>query len=432
MSTNDWFKTKKYLHFDCPLQDNKRSDIESLVKNPDWVSKHSFYPFITYQAPKYKFKTDQKTQKRFLDDSKTRPIAYAAHLDAVILGYYSSVLSEKYERLIAENELSDTVIAFRKIQDNIRNEPKSNIHLARDSFNKIREIKNCTVFAFDITKFFDTLKANHLKDAWKRVLGVDQLPIDHYKIFKVLTKFSVVDKDKLFAEFKLKRTANTKDQIRICEPKDFRSRVRDNQLIQIPNQGIPQGSPISAILANIYMLDFDVKINEEVKRRGGVYFRYCDDILCIVPEENMFDVEAFVSSEINSIGLNLNSDKTDISRFALSKGELICDKPINYLGFVFGGKNVYIRTSSISKYIRKAKAAVELSRKSRDKINSERLRKGLDPLKLYRKDLFKRYFHTGKTNFIRYGLRSAEIMSSSTIKRQIKKLNRYILELTRE
>ena len=73
---------------------------------------------------------------------------------------------------------------------------------------------------------------------------------------------------------------------------DFRS-IRKKQvtdangvvrpLIQKPNKfdgkryGIPQGSPMSAILSNIYMLDFDKYCCELANNFGGIYRRYCDD-----------------------------------------------------------------------------------------------------------------------------------------------------------
>lgn len=428
--SQEWFKIKKYLHFDIPLQETQKEDIEKLIKNPDWVVSHSFYPFINYQATKYKVKKDPQTKKRYLDDKKTRPIAYAAHLDAAILGYYSSILSLKYENAIYKNNLSDTVIAFRKLFDSIEQEPKSNIHLARDAFSKIQSLQKCKAYAFDITKFFDSLDRNQLKKAWMDILETKTLPKDHYKIFKIVSEHTFVDKEKLYQEFGLKKSTSLKDQLRICSPSEFRNRVRKKGLIQKGNFGVPQGSPISAILANIYMLEFDKKVNSKFRNLGGAYFRYCDDILCLVPAERDFDVESFIKSEISSIGLSINSDKTDISDFDCTK-KVKCDKPIKYLGFVFDGDNTYIRTSSISKYVRKAKAAVDLAKKSMAKINSERMKKGLPPVELYKKTIFQKYYHTGKTNFIRYGIRSAKIMKSNSIRRQIKKLNKLIETLVK-
>ena len=54
--------------------------------------------------------------------------------------------------------------------------------------------------------------------------------------------------------------------------------------------GIPQGSPISAVLANIYMLDFDYEINKYLESIGGIYRRYSDDMVAICPLDKKDEV----------------------------------------------------------------------------------------------------------------------------------------------
>ncbi|WP_257983354.1 reverse transcriptase domain-containing protein, partial [Vibrio parahaemolyticus] len=49
------------------------------------------------------------------------------------------------------------------------------------------------------------------------------------------------------------------------------------------SQGIPQGSPMSGLLSNIYMIDFDIKLKNYAESLNGKYYRYCDDLLCILP-----------------------------------------------------------------------------------------------------------------------------------------------------
>ena len=56
-------------------------------------------------------------------------------------------------------------------------------------------------------------------------------------------------------------------------------------IVKNPNSyGIPQGSPISALLANVYMLDIDKKIYEIVTGHNGMYMRYSDDFIIILPD----------------------------------------------------------------------------------------------------------------------------------------------------
>jgi Reverse transcriptase (RNA-dependent DNA polymerase). len=56
-------------------------------------------------------------------------------------------------------------------------------------------------------------------------------------------------------------------------------------------KGIPQGTSISAVLANVYMIDFDKKVCALLKNLGGMYRRYSDDFIIVIPKEKVNRLE---------------------------------------------------------------------------------------------------------------------------------------------
>lgn len=42
---------------------------------------------------------------------------------------------------------------------------------------------------------------------------------------------------------------------------------------------------MSSVCSNIYLLDFDEKLNNYVESCGGLYRRYCDDLIIVIPFE---------------------------------------------------------------------------------------------------------------------------------------------------
>ncbi|WP_431216292.1 reverse transcriptase domain-containing protein [Puia sp. P3] len=76
--------------------------------------------------------------------------------------------------------------------------------------------------------------------------------------------------------------------------------------------GIPQGLPISANLANLYLLEFDKEILKEiVNASGGFYRRYSDDILVICRPNQADYIESFIHSAITKSEVKISKEKTE-------------------------------------------------------------------------------------------------------------------------
>lgn len=411
-----WFRKRGYLHFDKPISIEHALDI---VTNPRAVAAHSFLPFITFTSTTYKVQKDKGTNA-INKTLKERPIAYSSHVDSHIYSYYAATLNELYENALQIHGISKNVLAFRSLH-------KSNIEFAYDAFQEIKKRGECSAVALDLSKFFDTLDHSFLKDAWCRLLSTDKLPEDHYAVFKAITKYSKVDKEKVYDLMDIpknnaKYTKKTRKQI--CSFADFRDKVRKNALIisNKANFGIPQGSPISALLSNIYMLNFDIEMKDYVATLGGEYFRYCDDMLFIVPQSAKNNVAGEAEKRLNKLKVSLNTKKTEIREFSFASKKLKCDKPLQYLGFVFDGQNIFLRSSSLSRYSDRMKRGVRLAKATMKRKNNIRKHKGLTKKELFKEKIYARYAHVGKRNFLTYGYRASRIMKSNSIRKQLKPL----------
>lgn len=409
-----WFRQRRYLHFDQPVGEKLASTV---AMSPARVARHSFFPFLASYIITSKVKYNSNCGS-FKSEEKRRHILYASHVDSHIYARYAEQLSSAYEKELTKRGLEDCVLAFRSLG-------KSNIHFARDAFVAISSFRNCSVVALDVTKFFDRLDHDYLKKMWRVLMGTSSLPKDHYAVYRSLTKYASVDKKDAFSALGISpRNPRRGGRRKLCEVSVFRDKIRDGGLLETNKKrsGIPQGSPISAVLSNIYMLDFDRICKSLVDDVGGKYYRYCDDILLITPNSNSNTIAKNVETEIKKIKLEVNTDKTEKRYFYSTPSGTKSDKPLQYLGFTFDGERTLIRSASLSRYSRKMKRGVRLAKRTRDKHNKTRINAGQATRSIYKRQLYGRYSHLGNRNFVRYGYRAAEIMGSSDIGRQLKPL----------
>lgn len=381
---------ESYLRFDYPISESAGKKYAS---DPQRVASHAFYPFISYDktSPRYR-KVDGKKGKMQL---KVRPIRYASHLDSAIYSYYAALLSEAYDLILEQEDLESSVIAYRKLG-------KSNIDFASDVFAIVKSEENCCVMCLDIEKFFDSVDHNLLKERWQDVIGQPQLPIDHYKVFRSITSYAHVDREELI---KTLGASSLEGQPRWCTPDVFREEIRPLVEVNKTGKGIPQGSSISAVLSNIYMIGFDKAMAHFCRQYKGHYRRYSDDILMIIPPSLECVAHEFVQSQLRDVHLTANEKKSDICLFSMDvNGHQICNKPLQYLGFTYDGNQVLIRSSTLSRYNRKLRKYIAASTRKANSCGDVRLR---------RRKVYTQFTMRGKRNFISYAQRAHNIMSQN-------------------
>lgn len=212
--------------------------------------------------------------------------------------------------------------------------------------------------------------------------------------------------------------------------------------------GIPQGSPISSVLANIYLLHFDNIINKFITDNGGIYRRYSDDMVVICPLKVKDQVSRLVYEEIEKYKLTIQARKTQIFQFKTENYKLVCgqefDNIINwnkkfiYLGFEFDGENVLLKSASLSGYYRKMKKTIRRAKH----FSNNKLSKTNGTI--FKRRLFKKFSYKGARrtrkwiwnenikqfvksesynwgNFLSYAYKAANIMVNNKIKQQTKR-----------
>lgn len=100
--------------------------------------------------------------------------------------------------------------------------------------------------------------------------------------------------------------------------------------------GIPEGLPISNSLANIYLANLDKKYSAA---SGVKYYRYVDDILILLNQENLQTVKKAVIKDLKSLGLKTNDKNADGK---ISQG-------FEYLGYFLSSRGITVRNSSVLK-----------------------------------------------------------------------------------
>lgn len=143
----------------------------------------------------------------------------------------------------------------------------------------------------------------------------------------------------------------------------------------------------------------------------GLYRRYSDDFILIIPYQfidSPFEEEivSFVKQLTAKHKIDLQDKKTDLYLFDNSKIKSLNNDSkhqLDYLGFVFDGQSVKMRSKSPYKFYRNAKKQISFAK---DRM----LKSDLNKLP-YRKRIYKLYTdlgtsNNGKNNFIDYAKRA--------------------------
>lgn len=167
---------------------------------------------------------------------------------------------------------------------------------------------------------------------------------------------------------------------------------------------------MSGVLANIAAFEFDIELKKIADEHSGLYRRYSDDFILVIPKHqltttirltNFLKIVDNIRTLARENGIELQEEKTSISLSTFSKILDLQNKPsyLDYLGFIFDGKTVRMRSKSSYKFYRNAYNLIEHAQKMKKK-------KGLKELP-YRKRIYRTYTDLGSIsaphgNFITY------------------------------
>jgi len=167
----------------------------------------------------------------------------------------------------------------------------------------------------------------------------------------IQTFFDSVNQDCLMA--KLKKQCTDKGLLRLIN-RYLRAGVKIGEAIQPTPRGVPQGGPLSPILANVLLNELDW----ELERRGHRFVRYADD--CNIQVKSERAGKRVMASLIRYIG--------DSLRLTVNPLKSAVDRPRNrkFLGFTVTRTGSRLKVSEAS--LKKLKERIrELTRRTRGK-----------------------------------------------------------------
>lgn len=153
--------------------------------------------------------------------------------------------------------------------------------------------------------------------------------------------------------------------------KYLKSGVMENGVSRRTEEGSPQGGPLSPLLANIYLNEFD----QEMEGRGVKVIRYADDIVVLAKSSRAAQrlLESSRTYLEQKLKLQMNTQKSKVV-------SVVAQKHFKFLGFALGknGKGVYIRAHRES--LAKAKQKLK---KLTSRSQGKKARQVMENVKVY-------------------------------------------------
>lgn len=255
-------------------------DFPAWVKSGEWdIVKAALYAGSYYPKPVRRVEIEKP-------DGGKRLLGIPTVIDRVIQQAVAQVLTP-----IFDPSFSSHSFGFR---------PGRNGHQAVKQVQQIIKLKRRVAVDVDLSKFFD--RVNH-------------------DLLMTLVGRRVHDK-------RLKQLIG----------RYLRAGFIDNQLFHETREGVPQGGPLSPLLANI-MLD---PLDKELERRGHKFARYADDFIILVQSQRagervLYSITHYLQ---NRLKLVINIEKSQVVKTSESK----------FLGFTFVNGRIKWHPKSLLKF----------------------------------------------------------------------------------
>lgn len=353
---------KKYLHFDFTIRDKEKEKIINRILQE--IDHHRYLPFIRVDIiyPKY--------SREKCVHNKVRKITLPSHHDALIYQYFGYELSKYYEKYVEDSPLDLISVAYRQKRH------LSNITVAKEVIDFITDQEECWIIKGDFKHFFDNLDHKILRNRVQYLLkgaynGVYDKMLKSIMNYRFVTRKTL---EKQLIRAKVNFPCDRKgDKAYAINLKQLGSLLHKRVINLSPKNrlGIPQGTAVSAILANIYMIAFDEFVANLIENYHGLYRRYSDDFIIVIPgpataNQNIQNLKNQIIDKSNKMNkLEIEHQKTQLLFYSKSRkgifkfdGTKLRKNSLSYLGFSFDGISVSLRSKSIYKFVYRSKRII--------------------------------------------------------------------------